>query len=210
MLMLFNNMGYRESRAQPFANGIMPPATEQLRDWLLSAGVKKATLYGSSLYATQLGHPERADDFDLIVSDNDPRWWRLPEKLARAASEVEFSTDHPLQPKRTYYRLYNNLKVDAACMFSPRSPQFMAAQSLFGISAIAADLFTGKVWTLPEFHVHAGQHVIRPLESARDKDDLGLILRYADKMGDKFPGFAIDIPQAPDFFKKRTPSSLPA
>ncbi len=189
MLNRFNTLGTRA--AVRSVQSIMPPALPEIQDWLRSSGVHKATLFGSSLYATQLGHPNRINDHDLIIGQTDLRWWKLRERLARTA-RMEYSTDHPLQPKRLFYTLPSGVKTDVCLSYAPRSPRFMAEHALFGISAIAADVFTKQVWVRPEFEQHMREHVIRPLNT----DDTGLILRYADKMSDKFPDFRVDLGSA--------------
>jgi hypothetical protein len=169
-----------------FPEAILPDCLPAVTDWLRSAGAHGATLFGSSLYAANLGIPQRASDCDLHIASHDIRWWALQDKLAKRAAHFEFSDDHPIRPPRLHFLLHGGVSVDASISYGRRSPQYMAAHGLFGVTAIAADVFTKKVCARPDFFADRQNQHIRVLDT---QQPLSLLLKYQDKLTQKLPHF---------------------
>jgi hypothetical protein len=171
-----------------FPQAILPACLPAVTDWLRSAGAHQATLFGSALYTANLGIPERASDCDLQIASHDIRWWALQERLIKHAAHFEFSDSHPIRPPRLIFYLHSGTTVDASIGYRCRSPEYLAAHSLFGITALATDVFSKKTYARPEFFTDRASQVIRPLVT---NDDMMALSKYEDKLTLKLPHFKV-------------------
>lgn len=174
----------RTGSATVLKSSVLPAAQDQLAAWLQGAGVDPqqdtAIGIGGAWVDAHMGRPARDYDINLYVAPD-----RREQVLQQLAATAE--THMYAAREAVVFHLPGQVIADVKIVGKPQSPQQALRDIDVGISAVAADMFSGKVWAATEFHQDLAKQVVR-LRPGHKPTPTNTA--YMKKLSAKYPGFS--------------------